>query len=400
METIEGLNELIKKRLIEKNGNIKLTENADIILYGKALGISENQLLFKVLEIEETIDWELEKKKEQENRLQSDRTLTNTNISSTQASSSNVIYCSSCNATNEKGLANFCVECGVELKQVPEVNSQPQQQFEPQQTNQQNNYAVQHEETVKKSKLPIILGVLGVVITTVVLGYFFWGKDYLRDKNATRMYSFARSLALRSSPAGGGDYNMIGNIPYGSEILVYDNGTEWVNCKVNDQEGYASPKYMLNKIDFQELNAILADEDTRTAVTQTRFKKALLSYFREHNYIGKMDEIIQEELYGAVSSKEVWQLIAQPETNVPNTVYFSKQSKQYSKYNDFACIIQNLSTGKRKLLIFSFDDQENPQFEGESDAPYEGNISKIIYEDYMDDYGNGRLILTPIYTSW
>jgi hypothetical protein len=26
------------------------------------------------------------------------------------------------------------------------------------------------------------------------------------------MYSFARSLALRSSPAGGGDY-MIGNIP-------------------------------------------------------------------------------------------------------------------------------------------------------------------------------------------
>jgi uncharacterized RDD family membrane protein YckC len=65
METIEGLNELIKNRLIEKKGNVKLTENADIVLYGRALEINENQLLFKVLEIEETIDWEEIKKQEQ-----------------------------------------------------------------------------------------------------------------------------------------------------------------------------------------------------------------------------------------------------------------------------------------------------------------------------------------------
>ena len=399
METLEGLNELIKNRLIEKKGNVKLTENADIVLYGRALGINENQLLFKVLEIEETIDWEEVKKREQENALKSENNSSNGFTTSSAQSSGNVIYCSSCNAANEKGLANFCVDCGAELKQLPEQKQEPEQRYEPEQNYQQNNYSAPEQEPLKKSKTPILLGALGVVLA-LVLGYFFWGKDYLRDKNAPRMYSFARSLALRSSPAGGGDYNMIGNIPYGSEILVYDNGTEWVDCKVNGMEGYASPKYMLNKMDFQELNAILADEDTRTAVNQTRFKKALLTYFRDHNYIGKMDEIIQTELYGAVSTKEVWQLIAKPEINVPNTVYFSKQSKQYSKFNDFACIIKNLNNSKRKLLIFSFDDEENPNFEEESDAPLEGNISRIDYEDYMDQYANGRLILTPIFTSW
>jgi hypothetical protein len=397
METLEGLNELIKNRLIKNKGNIKLTENTDIILYGKALGITENQLLFKVLEIEETIDWEVEKKKEQEYKIQSESSLTNNYANPISKASSNLIYCSNCNAPNEKGLANFCVDCGVELKPTPEENSEPQQQYETKQNYHQNVYASPQEEEIKKSKLPIILGVLGVIIVALVLGYFFWGKDYLRDKNATRMYSFARSLALRSSPAGGGDYNMIGNIPYGSEILVYDTGTEWVNCKVNGQEGYASPKYMLNKIDFQELNAILADEDTRTAVTQTRFKKALLSYFRNNNIIGKMDEIIQKEIYGGVSTKEVWQLFATAETNVPNTVYFSKYSNQSSKFNDFACIIKNLATGQRKIVMFSFDSNEVPKFEGEAEAPSTGNIANISY-DY--DYNSRTTVLTPIYTSW
>ncbi|MBA4319891.1 MAG: hypothetical protein C0412_15945 [Flavobacterium sp.] len=387
METIEGLNELIKNRLIEKNGNVKLTENVDLILHAKSLGISESQLVFKILEIEETIDWAaIEKKKQQEEA--SKKAILNSPSSSN--SKSNIVKCKNCNAENEKGVANFCVECGSELKLEPEPIYQPTPAYEPEKKQEQNRYNEPEPEVENKSKMPILIGVIGFVLL-LVLGYFFWGKDYLRDKNATRMYSFARSLALRSSPAGGGDYNMIGNIPYGSEVLVYDNGIDWVNCKVNAQEGFASPKYLLNKMDFQELNAILANEDTRTAVTQTRFKKALLSYFRDNSIIGKMDESIQKELYGATTAKEVWQLFAKAETNVPNTVYFSKKSSQNSKFFDFACIIANNNTGERKILIFSFDDNENPKFEVEDSAPAEGSIADITY---------GYDGLTPTYTSW
>ena len=389
METLEGLNDLIYKRLIEKNGNVKLSENVDIILYAKSISISESQLVFKILEIEEIIDWvAVEKKKQQEET--SREAILNSPTSTKTNSKPNIVICKNCNAENEKGVANFCVECGSELKQEPEPVYQPTPAYEPEMKQEQNIYNEQELEVEKKSKTPIVIGVIGLVLV-IFLGYFFWGKDYLRDKNATRMYSFARSLALRSSPSGGGDYNMIGNIPYGSEVLVYDNGIDWVNCKVNGQEGFASPKYLLNKMDFQELNAILADEDTRTAVTQTRFKKALLSYFRDKNIIGKMDESIQKDLYGIQSTKEVWQLFAKAETNVPNTVFFSKQSSQNSKFNDFACIIVNNSTGERKILIFSFDDYENPKFEVEDIAPSEGSIANIIY---------GYNGLTPTYTSW
>ena len=399
MKTLEGLHALIKSRLIEKKGNVKLVDNEDIILYGKALGINENQLLFKVLEIEETIDWaEEELKRTRQDALRTENANT---ANSTAAPSSDIIYCGNCNTANEKGSANFCVECGAELVKAPAPKAETEQRYESETINQQqNNYSTTEPEKKKRSKLPLVLGILALLtIAAGVLGYFFWGKDYLRDKNATRMYSFAGSLALRSSPAGGGDYNIIGNIAYGSEILVYDTGSEWVNCKVDNQIGYAHSKYMLNKIDFQELNAILADEDTRTAVAQTRFKKALLSYFRDHNYIGKMDEIMQKELYGQISNKEVWQLIAKAETNVPNTVYLSKKSKQGSKFNDFACIIQNLNSSERKFLYFSFDDQENPTFEEESVAPLEGDISKIDYYEDIDSYGNQTQSIAPIYTT-
>lgn len=380
METLEGLNDLIYKRLVEKNGNIKLTENNDIVRYANAVGIPENQLLFLILEVEEKINWTVIEKKKQE--ALSEVVL--------NASQSYKVYCKNCKAENEKDIANFCVECGSELKNEKEPIPEPVPVYQPEQQYEHKSYVAPETEIEPKFKLPFLIWVVAILIV-LVFGYFFLGKDYLRDKNAPRMYSFASSLALRSSPAGGGDYNMIGNIPYGSEVLVYDSGTEWTNCKVNGQEGYVSPKYLLNKMDFQELNAILADEDTRTAVTQTRFKKALLSYFRDNNIIGKMDEEIQKDVYGTVITKEVWQLFAKAEVDVPNTVYFSKKSNQNSKFNDFACIIKNNNTGERKIIMFSFDDNEIPKFEGEAEAPNEGYIDSI-------DYDNGSL--TPTYTSW
>jgi hypothetical protein len=395
METLEGLHELIKNRLIEKKGNIRLNENSDIIAYGKVLGLNENQLLFRVIEIEETIDWtELERKISQENEIKSEKSTSNY---TSPPSTSDIIYCSNCNAVNGKGIANFCKDCGTKLNQVQSMKVEKEQTYQPETSYiQQDNYSAPAPEIIKKSKLPIILGIIGGLIVILALVYYFWGKDYLRDKNAPRLYSFASSLALRSSPAAGGNFNLIGNIPYGSEILVYETGTEWIKCKVDGKEGYASPKYMLNKLDFHELNAILADEDTRTAVKLTRYKKALLSYFRSHDIIGKMDEHIQNELYGAVSTKQVWQLFAKAAPSISNTVYFSTVSNQNSKYKDFACIIKNINTGERKIIMFSFDALENPKFEGEAPAPNDGDISSIEY--YYDEYSQNTT-LTPIFTT-
>ena len=147
METIQGLNALIKNRLIEKKGNVKLTENTDIILYGRALGFNENQLLFKILEIDESIDWEKEKD-------------LNVNTNTNEVPNiNNVIYCSNCNTANEKSVAKFCANCGSELSPEP---IKVQSQF------------TDPNSIPAKSKTPYILGALalGVIIILAGLLYF------------------------------------------------------------------------------------------------------------------------------------------------------------------------------------------------------------------------------------
>ncbi|MEI6312712.1 MAG: DUF805 domain-containing protein [Bacteroidota bacterium] len=107
MKTLEGLHALIKSRLIEKMGNVKLIDNVDIIIYGKALGFNENELLFKVLEIEETIDWaEEELKRTHQDPLKIENAST---IDSMAAPSQDNIYFDNCNDTNQKGFANHAM---------------------------------------------------------------------------------------------------------------------------------------------------------------------------------------------------------------------------------------------------------------------------------------------------
>ena len=211
-----------------------------------------------------------------------------------------------------------------------------------------------------------------------IIGYFLWYKSYIRDKNAERMYSYATSLALRSTPVSGVDYNAIGNILYGSEILVYSNTGEWSQCKANNKEGYAASKFLLSKQDFHILNGIFVDQNSRDAVVSTKCKKALLDYYNNKGFIGKIDEQLQLDIFDSVLHKEVWQIFAKNIDIKPNTVVYPRIVNSTSKYTDFGCIITNIQTNKRRFLLFSFNELEEAKLESEQEAPDYGYINKIF----------------------
>lgn len=237
-----------------------------------------------------------------------------------------------------------------------------------------------------------------IVITSIalfiliggIIGYQFFYKPYARDRDAPRYYTFCNDAILRSSQVAGVDHNVIMPLSYGAELITYDYGSEWSNVKVNKKEGYVASKLILDKKDFYLLNSIFGDNESKAAIETIKCRKALLKYFKDKNYIGKMDEVLQKEVFGDIQNmREVWQIFSKGKDVKPNTVLFPKINNPNSKYTDFAVLTKNISTGKRRLLVFSFTDSEDSNLIIEQDAPDYGDIISIKKNwkngsDYID----------------
>lgn len=235
-----------------------------------------------------------------------------------------------------------------------------------------------------------------LLIAGGALFYIFWLKPYLEDKNAKRYYTYVDNLIMRSSQIAGVDHNFLQKLKYGAELLVYSKdpeNSEWAYVKSNEQKGYVSTEFILNKRDFYELNGIFGDVESKEAISTAKCRKALLHYFQDtiaRNIMGKIDPQIQLEIYGTQKNKDIWQVFSKGKDIKPNTVAFPRFSNPNSKFSDFACIIKNIVTNKRKLLLFAFSETGDPSLVYETDAPDEGYI-KTIKRSYK--YGDSQPLI-------
>jgi DNA-directed RNA polymerase subunit RPC12/RpoP len=229
----------------------------------------------------------------------------------------------------------------------------------------------------------VIVAVFLIIIAGGILFYLFWLKPYLEDKNAKRYYTYIDNLVMRSSQIAGVDYNFIQKLSYGAELIVYTvnpENTEWAFVKANEQKGYVSTQFILNKRDFNELNGIFGDVESKETISTAKCRKALLLYFQDtinRNITGKIDPQIQREIYGSIKNREIWQVFSRGKDINPNTVAFPRITDPNSKFTDFACIIKNIVTSKRKLLLFTFSETGVPRLYYEGEAPDEGYIESI-----------------------
>ena len=320
----------------------------------------------------------------------------------TKADVSSKSKCPSCSAELDADSV-FCTECGTRLERVPTSVPPPTlastQSTSLQQPVIQQTTAVgessseltsdEQEETMSKTTLIAIIIAVAVLLIGVG-GYLYYYKVYLPEKidsEAPRYYTIANAVVLRSSKSSGADYNKIGSLPYGTELITYEQDGEWSKVKVNapnaegkKQEGYVASSLTLNKADFFLLNSVFGDTDSKEIVSTTKCRTAVLNYFNENSYIGKIDEQLRMEagITTNPNDENQWQIFCRPKEMKPNNVFFKRLYDKSSHFTDFAVIIKNISTGQRKLLYFYFDDDETPHFLAEQEAPEEGYIKNII----------------------
>lgn len=403
MRSIETLKEQIHDILIKKDGDVKLSEHREIINEAKDLGLDERQLSKLLQEVDSAINWDfIRKQKEEATKREEEfkRCLVEQKKKEENASETLqfiIEQCSKDKVFDAKEVAIF-FETADELNQEENKSAKILKDFF-----STNNYiplttpkgtslrlSLQSTDWYK-DKLPpppqpppppfpwkqLIAAVILILLVGSGLGYVFWLKPYLRDKNAVRKYTYVDNLSLRSSPVSGIDNNFLQKLNYGTEVLVYDSTVDWATVKANGQEGYVSNEFILNKKDFYELNGLFGDAESKTAVVTSKCKKAVLDYFRKNNIMGKIDATIQIEIYGAVQNKEVWQVFAKDKDISPNTVIYTKLINPHSKFTDFGFLITNIKTNKRKFIFYTFTDMGEPVFIHDEDAPDSGYIKSL-----------------------
>lgn len=249
------------------------------------------------------------------------------------------------------------------------------------------------------SALMAVVAVLSVLVLGVG-GYLVYDNVYMPrkiDSEALRCYSMANVVVLRSSRSAGADYNKVASLPYGTELITYERDAEWAHVKVTSpdgeqQEGYVASSYILDKSDFCLLNSIWGNEDSKETIVTTKCRLALLNYFKENRYIGKIDAQVRMEagIDVAPSDENQWQVFSKPKGAKLNSVLFKRLYKKESQFTDFAVIISNIVNGNRKLLYFYFDDDEAPHLWKEQIAPRKGYIrdANVVSSYSGDDYLN------------
>ncbi len=245
----------------------------------------------------------------------------------------------------------------------------------------------------------ITIIVILLLVAGTVGSYLYYQNIYLPekiDREAPRYYTLASSVILRSSKATGADFNKVGSLPYGTELITYEHDAEWSRVKVNTPsasgeklQGYVASPFLLNKQDFFLMNSIFGDTDSKETVLTTKCRMALLNYFKEKQYIGDISAEMRIEAGITVvpTDENQWQVFSRPANTKPNSVFFKRLMNPNSKFTDFAVIIKNIKTNERKLLFFFFEDNETPHFVTEQVAPTTGFIKNMyIYSEQGNNY--------------
>lgn len=222
----------------------------------------------------------------------------------------------------------------------------------------------------KKTKLQWWLCFL-VLVGVLWTGYEFGLKNYLRNKNATHTYVYVPNLFLNSSKGVDLESTQLGKVLYGSEMITYSISDGWAEVKYNGETGYVSSDYLLDYNDFHLLDGVWGNNEAKEAIVTSKCRRAILDYLKRFNW---------------KTGPDAWQIYAKAKDVKLNSVLYPTLNDGHDKFSEFAFIITDNRTQKRKLVLYAFDDNGTPILKHVEDAPDEGDIKSLSYSSWHKLY--------------
>lgn len=189
-----------------------------------------------------------------------------------------------------------------------------------------------------------VAGIASVLVLAVSLILYFRSKD---TGTLADCYVFADRVYLRGAPSAQSDN--LGTLDYGTALDLQSREGNWLKVTAGGKSGYVHKDYVMDAKDFVDLNCVWADEQTLNAISDARYRMAI------------MNLIVRSEL---VTGPDGWQISAQDPAIKPNTIDISDDW--------FAFIISSKKERKAVLAIYVFEADGTPNND---------YITKIGYAD-------------------
>jgi hypothetical protein len=213
----------------------------------------------------------------------------------------------------------------------------------------------------------ILGGIPLLFILYLVLGPIL---DILRkDIAAKEMFVVSEFVNVRSTSDN--KSLKMGQLLYGTSVLVYEVKEEWAKVLIDGRKVYVSGKYLVPPDVYYTIEGIFGDSQTSKQVKNSKYRLALYHYFQSKGFGSQISDDIKEKYFNDPVEKEIYQLVSEPKGTYYNSTAFGDFDGDFSQ--DAAFVIRHKETGNKILVVISFD-KHDPL-----------SNSKVIYETELDE---------------
>lgn len=207
------------------------------------------------------------------------------------------------------------------------------------------------------------------------------------------------NVFLRATPSNAAQKVRAESYKQGERMILLKEVGDWFKLKGKDGfEGFMKKEYLVTAAEFDFFKGMIGNTEDEKAIVffdkhPTRFKKALLDFYKKNEWKSNVDEKTEKKIYGNLDFKrEIRQVFTKNNQASTNTMISTDLNRDGN--NDFVCLLRG--TENEELFVQLYDKKNQPTEAFSYTIEGIGHSFKILIESlefrawFLGNYENGK----------
>jgi len=204
-----------------------------------------------------------------------------------------------------------------------------------------------------KNIVKLTLGIVPLIFIAylVVTPLFLIVKQ---DIQAYDMFVISDYVNVRTNPEK--DALKMGEIYFGTEVLVYNIENSWAEVLIEGQKGFIHEDFLGTPELFYKIDGLFGDEASMKRVPKLNYKIAIVNYLDSLGYLPNIKNKYKNKFNEVDLKKDRFQIFSEKRGSKFNTSAFADFDGDFVW--DVAVVLKNINTETNHLVILSFDKKD------------------------------------------